>query len=138
MNYSNNQHTREIHIMTTNDLPTLPIGTALRSSGFLDREVIRSAPGFALAVDGFDQISMAWVNGAWRARGNSAAWTVKPEPIEFEAKQTGPCVWKIRGGDHYLVTLLTVDEDLPGHMDSHAVAQAIAGLLAGMANEVQS
>jgi hypothetical protein len=131
MNYRNNTH-KETHTMTTTgDLPTLPIGTALRSSGFLDREIIRSAPGFALAVDGFDQISMAWVNGAWRARSNAAAWTVKPGPPKFLARRHHGTWWAVETKDECAVILDV--EALSGHVDAEDAARAIADLLTDMA-----
>ena len=123
--------------MSEKELPTLPIGAVLQCEGWEDREVTLSYPGLCLAVTPTRQIwAMGYIKGAWRSRRTSDGFTVKPEPIEFQAEQRSDHSWVLRA--YGANTAVVIDaRELPSHINPHAVATAVADLLNGMANEVQ-
>jgi hypothetical protein len=119
-------------------LPTLPIGAVLHRGGWDDREVILSYPGLCLAVTPARQIwAMGYLEGAWRSRRTGDPYTVRPEPIEFQAHQRDQFSWMVQSTYSDRSVVLLDPRALPDHMDPHAVAMAIADLLNGMTNEVQ-
>lgn len=116
------------------ELPTLPIGTVLQHKGLTDREVIRSAPGLCLAKGLDITVAMGWLDGAWRRNGGGPAWKAKPE---FQAEQRSDHSWVLRGVVGANAAVAIDARELPGHINPHAAAQAVADLLNGMANEVR-